>query len=99
MFTAPLSTLRAGLTNLAIRLCPTLILDRPEKHFAERARNLYPTLLKESGYLHLQATKPHTIGEFYYIQATKPNNVGEFYYIQATKPHNLGELRNATPLY
>lgn len=50
---------------------PQLVVDAEHKHWMYPLKDNYARLLEESGYFHLQATKPDTIGTFFIINFHK----------------------------
>lgn len=49
------------LHNIVAAFYPSLIID---EHMVDRYNSQWPNMLEESGYFHIQATKPDTVGEF-----------------------------------
>ena len=62
MYSASMYDGLANLHNMVGGMFPSLIFDKVDADLIRR-NPPFLNLLKESGYLHLQATKPDTVGE------------------------------------
>ena len=63
MFSAPV-TGSAILHQVAAAVFPTIFLPENDRQKWQNVGGLLMDFLKETGYLHIQATKPDTIGEW-----------------------------------
>ncbi len=63
MVVLPISNMRLTLHQVAAGFFPSLFLNEQERMYFRPMSEDFAILLQESGYLHIQATKPDTVGE------------------------------------
>ncbi len=63
MVVLPISNMRLTLHQVAAGYFPSLFLNEQDRKYFRPMSEDFATLLQETGYLHIQATKPDTVGE------------------------------------
>lgn len=57
-------SLKAILKRMLYGLWPSLIVDKKYMHLVYPTGRFFSVLMSQTGYYHIQATKPETVGEF-----------------------------------